>query len=98
MSSVLQKNPISKRRPNSPDPAYTRLGQFFSTNYRVGTETIVDEIPKLVLLEMFSKASLVLKNCVLGSLRPEVRAQVESNVVFRWLFDIPPRILLAIST
>jgi len=83
--------------PESPEPAYTKFGEFFRTSYRVGSETIIDHIPKIVLLELFCRALLVLKNCFLTSLDPASRGRVEGNVVFRWLFDIPPRILLAIS-
>jgi patatin-related protein len=81
----------------SPEPAYTKAGQFFTTSYRVGSETIIDDIPKLVLLELFCRSLLVLKNCVLGSLPDRARKRVEGNSLFRALFDIPPRIVLAIS-
>jgi len=82
---------------SAPEPLQTKLGAFFRCDYRVGTETILNHIPKIILVELFCRAMLVLKNCFLGSLNGEARERIENNFILRFVFDIPPRILIAIS-
>ena len=45
----------------------SEIGNFFRNSYKVGSESLLRDIPPLVLLEIATKTLLVLRNCVLKS-------------------------------
>jgi hypothetical protein len=65
------------------------LEDYFCT-YRVGSETITDHVPRVVLLELASRTALVAQNCLVESLpRP---AEVRRHWLFRLFLDWPLRV------
>lgn len=57
---------LAGARPNAPSPQDTGLGNYFRATYGVGKETISQDIPATVLLEMLATALLITRNCILG--------------------------------
>jgi patatin-related protein len=85
-SRELAQKALRKLRKRD-DP--TALEEYFRS-YRVGSETIVDDIPRVVLLELGGRAALVAQQCLVESFpRPEV---VRTHWLFRVCLDWPLRI------
>jgi len=72
------------------EPLHTKLGRFFTTYYRVGSESLVAHIPKPILLETFCRAILVLRRCLVSS-------PAKDSKVLKMAVDVPARFLIAIS-
>ena len=62
-----------------------------SPGYTVANETVVDGIPKSVLLEVTTTTALVLRNCLAVAVGPKWAARVTQNPVFRLAVDYPVR-------
>lgn len=73
-------------------PTDTRLGEFFKTKYKVGTEALTKDIPSLVLLEVLSVSLLVLRNCVLD-IFGERAERIKSHPLYIAAIDWPLRAL-----
>jgi hypothetical protein len=85
-SRELAQKALRKLRKRD-DP--TALEEYFRS-YRVGSETIVDDIPRVVLLELGGRAALVAQQCLVDSFpRPE---GVRGNWLFRVCLDWPLRV------
>jgi patatin-related protein len=70
------------------------LEEYFR-GYGVGSETVMDHVPRVVLLELGSRAALVLQNCLVESLpRP---AEVRRHWLFRLFLDWPLRVHDAVA-
>jgi patatin-related protein len=72
-------------------PAESRIGKFFREEYRVGTEGLWRAMPTLLLAEIFTRASLVLRACILGGLDDNTRAAIAERKAFRLIVDWPLR-------
>lgn len=81
----------------SPKPIETKLGQYFRNDYRVGTETILKDIPPLILLEILSLSLLVLRNCILGIFGDNAE-KVRRNPLYKFTVDYPLRAFHALIT
>ena len=74
-------------------PSRSRLGQTFAS-FRSGTEEILDGgVPPLILAEIASKSLLVLRTCLLGSLRRPTADKIRRSHFYRWAVDVPLRAL-----
>jgi patatin-related protein len=72
---------------SSDDPA--ALEEYFRA-YRVGSETVTEDVPRVVLLELGGRAALVAENCLVESFpRPE---DVRGHWLFRLCIDWPLRV------
>jgi hypothetical protein len=70
------------------------LEEYFR-GYRVGSETVADHVPRVVLLELAGRAALVAQNCLVESFpRPEV---VRRHWLFRVCLDWPLRVFDAVG-
>ncbi len=76
-------------------PITTGLGIFFKNTYKVGSETLLRDIPTLVLLETLTRALLVVRTCVLGLFGSEA-PRLRSNPLYRFGLDWPLRALHAL--
>jgi patatin-related protein len=56
---------LEKRPATGTTPMDTGVGQFFSRDYRIGSEALLRDLPPLVLLEIVSTTLLVVRNCLL---------------------------------
>ncbi len=65
--------------------------------YRVGAESIRDDIPKGVLLELTAHALLILRNCIIGSFGSERANAVRENRFYRVFVDWPLRAFHALA-
>jgi patatin-related protein len=74
----------------SPSPTQTKLGQFFTTYYRVGSERVTYDVPLLVLLEIVAVAMLGVRECLLRVLHDH-RSKIESSPLYRFGVDYPLR-------
>ncbi|MEO8185660.1 MAG: hypothetical protein ABI895_43200, partial [Deltaproteobacteria bacterium] len=63
----------------------------------VGKESIQDDIPPSVLLELTAHTLLVLRNCILNSLGPRRSEAVRSQRIYRVFVDWPLRALYALA-
>jgi patatin-related protein len=75
----------------APKPVLSKVGEFFRREYRVGSENVAAGIPVLVLAEIFTRALLVLRNCLLRSLNQDTRSKITGRMLFRVFFDWPLR-------
>jgi len=66
----------------------TKLGQHFLHDYHVGTESILDAMPRSVLMRIFSTALLVARDCVLTALGDRGR-ELRANVLQRFMVEMP---------
>ncbi|HEX8185349.1 MAG TPA: patatin-like protein, partial [Blastocatellia bacterium] len=73
-----------------PRPTKTKLGQFFMTDYNIGTEALLKDMPSLILLEILSVSLLVLRNCVLGVFG-ERAEKIKRNPLYLFTVDYPLR-------
>jgi patatin-related protein len=71
-------------------PPGSSLGRFFRERYRVGQESLLNDVPHLVLLEILATALLVLRNCVLTLLGKRAGA-VAAHPLYRFGLDYPLR-------
>ena len=78
-----------------PRPSKTRLGRFFKNQYAVGTEELLRDIPRVILLEMLAVSMLVLRNCVLG-IFAERAAKVRSHPLYLFGVDYPLRVFYSL--
>jgi predicted acylesterase/phospholipase RssA len=77
-------------------PSRSKLGQTFGT-FRSGAEEILGgAVPPVILAEIASKALLVLRSCILGSLRKPTAARIQASSYYRWAIDLPLRALYGI--
>lgn len=74
-----------------PRPSKTKLGRFFKNQYAVGTEELLRDIPRVILLEIVAVSMLVLRNCVLG-IFGERAAKVRSHPLYMLGIDYPLRV------
>jgi patatin-related protein len=56
---------LEKRPAAGTTPMDTGVGQFFSRDYRIGSEALLRDLPPLILLEIVSTTLLVVRNCLL---------------------------------
>ncbi|HBD07596.1 MAG TPA: hypothetical protein DCZ69_04995, partial [Syntrophobacteraceae bacterium] len=75
-------------------PMDTNLGRFFVNKYRVGSESILKDVPPLILMETLATALLVLRNCILAILTAGGR-QVKKHSLMVLAVSIPLRALHA---
>lgn len=73
------------------EPLESPMGVFFRQRYNVGAETVLSGLPWMVLLEIFARASLVLRNCVLAALPGGLGEKIRKHLLFRLGFDYPLR-------
>ena len=69
---------LEKRPASGTTPMDTGVGQFFSRDYRIGSEALLRDLPPLVLMEIISTTLLVVRNCMLkvfGSQAERIRKQ-----------------------
>jgi hypothetical protein len=71
-----------------PRPAQSRLGRYFD-KYEVGKESLLNDVPPLILLDTLSRTLLILRNCILGMLSGAKADRVKSNRFYLWAIDIP---------
>jgi predicted acylesterase/phospholipase RssA len=72
-------------------PSRSRLGQTFAA-FRSGSEEVFSGgVPPLILAEIASKSLLVLRTCLLGSMRKSTADRIRASVGYRWAIDIPLR-------
>jgi hypothetical protein len=90
-SRELASNALEKLR-NSDDP--TALEEYFH-GYRVGSETILRDVPRVVLLELGGRAALVTQQCVVESF-PEPE-RIRRHWLFRLCLDWPLRVFDAVA-
>src|SRR5262249_38746749 len=76
-------------------PAQSRLGHYFE-KYEVGKESLLRDIPPLILLDTLSRTLLILRNCVLGVFDDQKVDRIKSNRVYLWAVDIPLKALYGI--
>jgi patatin-related protein len=103
-SRSIWRNFVSRlRKPKGLEaavPVNSPLGSFFVSRYRVGSETIQENIPPTVLLETIFSALLVVKAAVLSSIgrtRPAVRRLIEASYIFKFALDLPLRVGRALA-
>ncbi|HVR20126.1 MAG TPA: hypothetical protein VMS65_10530, partial [Polyangiaceae bacterium] len=85
-SRELADQALDKLRKND-DPSV--LEEYFR-GYRVGTETVTNDVPRVVLLELGGRAALVTQLCLVESFpRPE---SVREHWLFRTCIDWPLRV------
>ncbi len=65
--------------------------EFFKTKYAVGSESMINDIPKPVLIEVASGATLVLRDCLVPQIEKH-GVKVRSSPVYRFGFDWPVRL------
>jgi len=65
--------------------------QFFLQEYSVGLQRLIADVPTVILLEIVSKALLVLRNCILTNLG-EGAQKVKAATSFKYMVDWPLRI------
>ena len=73
-------------------PSKSSLGRFFRSSYRVGAESLMRDIPSIILLDVLSSALLVARNCLLHAFGPEA-VRIRRNPLFKLTLDWPLRIL-----
>jgi patatin-related protein len=61
---------------------------FFKDKFAVGSEKFPDDIPKPVLMEIFSAAALLLENCLVGAFGARA-AQVKSAGIYKYGLHYP---------
>jgi hypothetical protein len=83
--------------PGALAPRHTKMGRFFLEEYRVGSEDVWGGIPWLVMLQLLSRAALVLRSCVLGALPRQQRDRIAGHVLFRFGFEWPLKIVHALA-
>jgi hypothetical protein len=71
-------------------PAQTKLGTFFTRDYKVGSEALMKDMPRLVLLEILASSLLVLRNCILGVLGPHAE-KVKRSPLYILALECPLR-------
>ncbi|HEX8189538.1 MAG TPA: patatin-like protein [Pyrinomonadaceae bacterium] len=71
-------------------PMDTGVGQFFSRDYRIGSEALLRDLPPLVLLEIISTALLVVRNCVLKVLGGQAE-RIRKHPLYVFGIDLPLR-------
>jgi hypothetical protein len=76
-------------------PRLTRLGRFFQQSYSVGSESLMRDIPTLVLLEILAKILLVARTCVLGLFGTEA-PRIRRSPLFMFCIDWPLRVFYAL--
>ena len=72
---------------SSDDP---RVLEEYFRGYRVGVETVADDVPRVVLLELAGRAALVAESCLVESF-PQPEA-VRGHWLFRFCIDWPLRV------
>ena len=60
----------------------SEIGNFFRNSYKVGSESLLRDIPPLVLLEIATKTLLVLRNCVLKS-SGSFSKKIKKNILYK---------------
>ncbi len=82
---------IEGGRPIAESPQDSPLGQAFN-RFQIGTEEVVNGgVPPLVLAEIASRAALVLRNCLVGSLGGRSSGKLRASSLYRWGVDLPLR-------
>jgi patatin-related protein len=71
-------------------PSETPLGDFFIHSYKVGSETLAQDIPLQVLLELLATALLVTRTCVLNVFG-EKAGVIRANPLYKFGIDWPLR-------
>jgi hypothetical protein len=66
-------------------------------NYHVGRESIQDDIPPSVLLELAAHSLLILRNCILNSFGPARASTIRGNRFYRVFVDWPLRAFHALA-
>lgn len=78
----------------APTPGSTGLGSYFRENYRIGGEEVARDVPTPVLLEVYARAALLTRNCILTALGP-AGERISSNTLYTLFLDAPMRIFHA---
>jgi len=82
---------MAEGRPLEESPQNSRLGLSFN-KFRIGSEGVLDGgLPPLIIADIASRALLVLRNCVLGSLSKGNADRVRASTFYRWGVDLPLR-------
>ena len=87
-SDAMQK--LEKRPAAGTTPMDTGVGQFFSRDYRIGSEALLRDMPPLVLLEIVSTSMLVVRNCLLKVLGGQAE-RVKAQPLYIFGIDLPLR-------
>ncbi|MDT5271056.1 MAG: hypothetical protein QOH49_3242 [Acidobacteriota bacterium] len=87
-SDAMQK--LEKRPAAGTTPMDTGVGQFFSRDYRIGSEALLRDMPPLVLLEIVSTTMLVVRNCLLKVLGGQAE-RVKAQPLYIFGIDLPLR-------
>jgi hypothetical protein len=72
-------------------PQDTALGRLFTQDYSVGRERLDSDIPRPVLLDIYSRGALLARNCVLTAFG-KTGAKIEQSNVYTVFFDAPLRV------
>jgi len=86
---------LSKDGKTTVRPLQTGLGSFFKNTYKVGSETLLRDIPTLILLETLARALLVARTCILGLFGSEA-PRLRRNLLYRLCLDWPLRVFHAL--
>jgi len=64
------------------------IARHFLSEYKVGAESLRDDIPPAVVLEMLTHALLVARNCLLNAF-PDYAPRITSNLVYKTMIHWP---------
>jgi patatin-related protein len=79
--------------PPARTPAESKVAVFFTQRYRIGPKDLAQAIPTLVLIGIFTRSLLVVRNCILGALHEETRRAITRSWLFRLGLEWPLRMV-----
>jgi patatin-related protein len=81
---------FGERPASGTTPMDTGVGQFFSKEYRIGSEALTRDMPPLVLMEILSVSLLVMRNCLLKVFGGQA-ARIKAHPLYAFGVDWPLR-------